>query len=92
MLIVLDWVRIQRLELDLSVPPGLYDFFTALKLPSYEEPTEAGQSAFRLDGSSQWILFLLVSVLMHQLRCGEELTSESFRKLYRFITLGMEGM
>jgi AcrR family transcriptional regulator len=80
-LIVLDWVRIQRLELDLSVPPGLYAFLK--DLTGTDTPGE----------NSKWILSMLIAVLMRNLRENDakELPKKSFRKLYRFITLGIEG-
>jgi AcrR family transcriptional regulator len=88
-LIVLDWVRIQRLELDISVPPMLLDFFSGLDL----DATIFEGSPVKL---SQWILFLLVTTLMHAV-CGSgntkisDMDDKSFRKLFRFITLGVEG-
>jgi AcrR family transcriptional regulator len=100
-LITLDWIRIQRLDLDLSVPPTLYDFFEGLNVDdiSMEKSTV---------NISQWIPFLLVMVLMHcrpefgQSGSDEpavewqevphELTVRGLRKLFKFITLGVEGL
>ncbi|MDR2209863.1 MAG: TetR/AcrR family transcriptional regulator [Spirochaetaceae bacterium] len=60
-LIILDWVRIQRLKLKLFVPAALHDFFSSLNLraPGFENNRE---------NISQWILFLLVTILMRRLR------------------------
>jgi AcrR family transcriptional regulator len=100
-LITLDWIRIQRLDLDLSVPSSLYDFFEGLNVSdiSMEKSTV---------NISQWIPFLLVMVLMHcrpEFRqsgsdesavewqeAPQELTVRGLRKLFKFITLGVEGL
>ena len=77
-LTALNWVRIQRLELDLSVPFRLYDFFTGLH-----------DSA----GVSRWALSLLVSVLMQRRTENVSGSfSAAVRKTFRFISLGLEGI
>jgi AcrR family transcriptional regulator len=79
-LTALDWIRIQRLELDLSVPFRLYDFFTGLHV---------GDSA---DVSNR-ALFLLVAVLMRRRTENSPGSfSAAIRKTFRFISLGLEGM
>jgi AcrR family transcriptional regulator len=80
-LIALNWVRIQRLELDLNVPSSIVDFFTGLDLNNSET-------------ASQWMLFLLVSVFMYQYhrKNSLELPYAALRKIFRFLTLGIEGM
>ncbi|MDR2553464.1 MAG: TetR/AcrR family transcriptional regulator, partial [Treponema sp.] len=55
-LTALDWVRIQRLELDLSVPPVLHEFFAGLNLDISQEGA--------WENLAQWTLFLIVAVLM----------------------------
>jgi AcrR family transcriptional regulator len=97
-LVIMDWVRIQRLELDLSVPEALYIFFTNLKPGGVEGMPDGGASSaapeVKPDENSQWILSLLIFILMFHLRADgaeKKLTKRSFRKLYRFITLGIEG-
>jgi AcrR family transcriptional regulator len=99
-LIGLDWIRIQQLDLDLSVPESLQGFFGDLNVShiSMEKATE---------NISQWIPFLLVMVLAHcrpefrhagKLPGKEpkeppgELTVRSLRKVFKFITLGIEGL
>jgi AcrR family transcriptional regulator len=103
-LIGLDWIRIQRLDLDLSVPSSLDNFFEGLNLGdiSMEKSTT---------NISQWIPFLLVTVLMycrpefrHTRKFDgespdkkpeeppEEVTVRNLRKLFKFITLGVEGL
>jgi AcrR family transcriptional regulator len=94
-LILLDWVRIQRLKLNLFVPEALTGIFAGLTVtaPTFEN---------RQEHVAQWVLFLLVSLLMRCLRHqnagepGEEppgawMDDRGVRKLYRFITLGVEG-
>ncbi|MCL1815658.1 MAG: TetR/AcrR family transcriptional regulator [Treponema sp.] len=84
-LVILDWVRIQRLELDLSMPTALYDFFTTLNLDVLAEGV--------WENTSKWILFLLVSILMHAYAVsGGELQPASLRRMFRFISLGVEGL
>jgi len=85
-LVALGWVRIQQLELDLSVPTALYDFFTDLKTGASFE------GAF--ENVSQWILLLLVAVLKHhsETNTREKFDYKSMRRLFRFICLGVEGM
>jgi hypothetical protein len=94
-LILLDWVRIQQLELDLSVPEDLHVFFKNLGDSVAElSGGKVLASDISPDENSRWILSLLIAVLMIHLRGGtkKKLTMESFRKLYRFITLGIEGI
>jgi AcrR family transcriptional regulator len=102
-LTALDWVRIQRLELDLSVPPALHEFFASLKLDTSLEGA--------WENLAQWTLFLIVAVLMRRRPgqgpgypgttpdcldkvpdSGEGLDSGSLRNIFRFITLGIEGL
>ncbi|MDR1307430.1 MAG: TetR/AcrR family transcriptional regulator [Treponema sp.] len=122
-LIALEWVRIQRLNLDLSVPAELYSLFEGFTIGDMAVEKSP-------ENTSQWILFLLVAVLMYRSEfahgpefnpeqcldrepaCGGncpengfscfrdsepggktgEFTSRSLRKLFKFITLGMEGL
>jgi len=86
-LIVLDWVRIQQLELDLSAPVALNDFFRDLKIGS------------SLDGIweniSHWILFLLIAVLKHYhvmdpSKKADIFDYSSLRRLFKFVCLGIE--
>ncbi|GHV85496.1 hypothetical protein AGMMS50230_11040 [Spirochaetia bacterium] len=93
-LIALDWVRIQRLELDLSVPPTLIDFFAGLNLTSSGTSSDSPEE--KRENISQWILFLLVTVLMRRLYQEDtetgRINNDSLRKIFRFVTLGVEGL
>ena len=83
-LTALDWVRIQQLELDLSAPVALNNFFKDINI------------GLSLDGAwektSHWILFLLIAVLMHYSDKKEEFNYTCLRRLFRFICLGIEGL
>jgi len=95
--VLLDWIRIQRLQLDLSVPTVLYNFFIGLKIEVSEEVV--------WEDVSQWILFLLVAVFMHAHAVSngdlistslcqrpEGLDYAGLRKVFRFISLGIKGL
>jgi AcrR family transcriptional regulator len=84
-LIALDWIRIQRLELDIAVPIQLHDFFSGLP---------ASKTGFSSGDISQWILFMIIIVLMRHYRTKEnlDLPKTALRRVFRFITLGLEGV
>ncbi|MDR1507017.1 MAG: TetR/AcrR family transcriptional regulator [Treponema sp.] len=84
-LTALDWVRIQRMELDIAVPSRLADFFAGLNL--------AVDSGISSKDVSRWSLFLIVAVLIQYSRAnaGQALPSGILRKMFRFITLGING-
>jgi len=90
--VLLDWIRIQRLQLDLSVPAALYNFFAGLKIEVSED-------------ASQWILFLLAAVFVHAHAASagdskstplrprpEGLDYAGLRRVFRFIGLGIKGL
>jgi hypothetical protein len=81
--VVMDWVRIQRLKLDISLPFKLFDFFTGITVDS-------GLSS---EDISQWVFLLLGTVLMryYHLENDLNLPNEALRKMFRFITLGIDG-
>jgi len=82
-LVAMDWVRIQRLELDFSPPPPtLYHFFDGFK------PERALGTVW--ENVSLWIPFLLVTMM----KTGktEELDYKSLQKLFKFVCLGIEGL
>ncbi|GHV76613.1 hypothetical protein AGMMS49942_14340 [Spirochaetia bacterium] len=86
-LIALDWVRTRRLDLGIHAPPSrIYRIFANIEL---KEP-----GGF-LTGETlaQWVLFLIVNILMRRPEgtSFSEVSNESFRILYRFIVLGIEG-
>ena len=118
-LIMMDWLRIQRLELDFSIPGVLFDVFSGLKLTCSAEDQQCRYALQHDKGSPQdissegifdnishWVLFLLVAVLMKDCcqravdvkppisaeNKPEKLNRSSLRKMFRFISLGLEGI
>ncbi|MDR1947904.1 MAG: TetR/AcrR family transcriptional regulator [Spirochaetaceae bacterium] len=89
-LIAVDWLRTRRLDLGLSVPPGIYKLFSDIRIPGTELSPAAGPLSEEM---VQWILFLIVNTLMRRPADTEfaGVTNESFRILYRFVGLGVEG-
>jgi len=82
-LVAMDWVRIQRLQLDISPPPpALYTFFSEFKT----------ERAFGTvwENTPLWIPFLLVAMM--KTRKTEEPDHNDLRKLFRFVCLGIEGL
>lgn len=87
-----DWIRTRRLNLGITVPPRLYRAFSGIKLwvPG------TGEAVFTpdtVDRFGMMILFLIVHTLMRRPEGMDfsELPNVSIRRLFRFITLGMNG-
>ncbi|MDR0402208.1 MAG: TetR/AcrR family transcriptional regulator [Treponema sp.] len=82
-LVTMDWVRIQRLELDISLPLQLHDFFSGLTVDLDISSTDI----------SEWV-FLLIGIMLMRYYHSEnslDLPNEALRKLFRFVSLGVEG-
>ena len=79
----MDWVRIQRLELDISLPFRLFDFFSGITM----------DSGLGSEDISQWVFLLLGTVLIRYYHTENDLNlpRKALRKMFRFITLGIEG-
>jgi AcrR family transcriptional regulator len=90
-LVALDWIRTRRLELGLSVPSRIHQLFADLRFQECSEnfPGFENQS----EVVSQWVLFLIVSILMGKPAelSFSDLPLNCFRILYRFIALGIKG-
>jgi AcrR family transcriptional regulator len=87
-LVAVDWLRARRLDLGVTVPPRIYKIFSDIRVSR-----SGGEAEGLAEKTSQWVLFLVVNTLMRRLT-GMELSgisNDSFRILYRFITLGVEG-
>jgi AcrR family transcriptional regulator len=88
-LIAMDWIRTRRLDLELSAPSRAYRLFAGIEMKA------GGLAGLDMTGEtlSQWVFFLIVNTLM--LRPGgtsfSDVPDASFRILYKFITLGIEG-
>jgi AcrR family transcriptional regulator len=82
-LAAMDWVRIQRLELDVSLPLQLFDFFSGITV----------NSGLGSEDISQWVFLLLGAMLMRYYHTENDLDlpNGALRKMFRFITLGIEG-
>jgi AcrR family transcriptional regulator len=87
-LIALDWIRIQRMDIHFAAPRLIYDIFADLRL---HDPEGAGDTSPEL--ITHWILFLIVSALMHRPNGMDfaDFSNRSIRMLFRFISLGIEG-
>jgi AcrR family transcriptional regulator len=100
-LIALDWVRTRRLDLGIHAPPPppprIYRIFANIKLDGAGkgEMELTGETGVSLQGETlaQWILFLIVNTLMRRPEGTSfaDVSNESFRILYKFIVLGIEG-
>jgi AcrR family transcriptional regulator len=89
-LITLDWIRTRRLDLEIAVPPRIFRLFADIQVkPGWEN------EGSELDGEpfAQWVLFLIVNTLMRRPEGASfsEVSNMSFRILYKFIVLGIEG-
>jgi AcrR family transcriptional regulator len=101
-LIAMDWIKTRRLELGRKESPAVKhavfsQVITDINLDALKGPEE--------QKIGQWVLFMIVNTLMRgepqtgTLLCTVPLhtvdfsavTNESFRILYRFITLGIKG-
>jgi AcrR family transcriptional regulator len=84
-LIAMDWIRIRRLDLGLSAPPRAYELFAGIELH--------GPAGLTGETMAQWVFFLIIHTLMR--RPGgtsfSDVSDSSFRILYKFIALGIEG-
>ncbi|MDR2404376.1 MAG: TetR/AcrR family transcriptional regulator [Spirochaetaceae bacterium] len=86
-LIAMDWVRTRRFDLGLTIPPRIYNIFSDIRIP------QPGAGETLPEQSVQWILFLIVNTLMRR-SVGTDfpgIANDSFRRLYRFIVLGIQG-
>jgi hypothetical protein len=89
-LVAMDWIKTRRLELGPPRPPSdhrleLYRFITEINLEVLR-----GQQGPKI---GQWILFMIVSTMMLSPNANfGSVSNESFRILYRFITLGLKGV
>jgi AcrR family transcriptional regulator len=90
-LITMDWLKTRRLELGVSVPPRIYRIFADINLKNVVKFPEGSE----LTGEvlSQWILFLVVNTLMMRPEgtSFSDVSNTSFRILYKFIVLGIDG-
>jgi AcrR family transcriptional regulator len=97
-LVAIDWLRLRRPNIGSHKPPSLLRIFADIKLVAFQEesPDQEGQP----ERVTQWIFFLIINILMRRKAktcmtpSAESIAgvpNESFRQLYKFITLGMKG-
>jgi AcrR family transcriptional regulator len=98
-LVAMDWLRLRRPNIGSHKPPSLLRIFADIKLEAFQEesPDREGQT----ERVTQWVFFLIINVLMRRKAktlytapSAENIAgvpNESFRQLYKFITLGMKG-
>jgi len=87
----LDWIRVQRIDLGVLMPPRFVALFSFLE----EEPENpfAGFHAKRLELASRWILFHVINFLIHSRVCGADQKAprpeERLRELHRCVCAGL---
>jgi AcrR family transcriptional regulator len=90
-LITMDWLKTRRLELGVSAPPRIYRIFADIDLK--EAVKFPGGSELTGEAMAQWIMFLVVNTLMRRPEgtSFSDVSNTSFRILYKFIVLGIDG-
>ena len=101
-LVAIDWIKTRRLELGKGIPALISKAITSLKLETVKKLDK-----HMLLEIAQWILFMIVNTLAwwpskpegvctgHNIEWAKntkEIPNESFRLLFRFIALGLEGL
>jgi AcrR family transcriptional regulator len=100
-LVAIDWLRLRNLNLGDHVPPQLCRMFQGIGLEIFGGDSPDPESEDRTERFAQWVFFLVVNALLrwkddkHPAAPSIEdiagVPNESFRLLYKFITLGMKG-
>jgi AcrR family transcriptional regulator len=88
-LMTADWIRTRKVDLGISEPPPeIFQVF--LNIPLEGSGIKSADSPV---GFAQWILFLIINILMRRPSGMEvqDVPYETFRTLFRFVTLGMKG-
>jgi AcrR family transcriptional regulator len=86
-LIAMDWIRIRRLDLDISPPSRAYQLFPDIGINGTDLAGLSGETI------AQWVFFLIISALMRRPEGSSfaDVPDSSFRILYKFIAFGIEG-
>jgi AcrR family transcriptional regulator len=88
-LIAMDWIRTRRLDLNIPEHPRTYRLFAGIEMKGVD------LDGLGLTGEtmSQWALFLIINTLMRRPEgvSFADVPDSSFRILYKFIALGIEG-
>jgi AcrR family transcriptional regulator len=98
----IDWIKARELNLGKTMPGRLYRIIRSIKMEAIRE-----QDPHFLFWAAQWILFMIVNTLAlwpskpagncalkgkAWAQSAAEVPNESFRALFRFIALGLEGL
>ncbi|MDR1250048.1 MAG: TetR/AcrR family transcriptional regulator; helix-turn-helix transcriptional regulator [Treponema sp.] len=88
-LIAMDWIRTRRLDLDITEPPRTYRLFAGIDMKG----VELAGLALTGETMSQWVFFLILNTLMRRPEgvSFSDVPDSSFRILYKFVVLGIEG-
>lgn len=100
-LVAIDWLRLRNLNLGKHVFPRFCRIFQGIGLEVFGGDSSDSESEARMERLAQWVFFLIINVLLRW-KAGNQpaapsaediaaVSNESFRLLYRFITLGMKG-
>jgi len=84
-LVAIDWIKTRQMELGKGVSDEIFRIIGDLKLEAIR-----GMDLLLLGEIAHWILFMIVNTLAW--RPIKEIPNESFRFLYNFISLGLEGL
>jgi AcrR family transcriptional regulator len=90
-LITMDWLKTRRLDLGVSAPSRIYRIFADINLK--DAVKIPGGSGLTGEALAQWIMFLVVNTLMRRPEgtSFSDVSNTSFRILYKFIVLGIDG-
>ena len=101
-LVAIDWIKTRRLELAKGIPGLIYRTIGSIKLDAIKKLDH-----YVLVDIAQWVLFMIVNTLawwpfaqggddaganIVWAKNTKEIPNESFRILFRFIALGLEGL
>jgi len=84
-LVAIDWIKTRQLELGKGVSEEIFHIIGDLKLEAIR-----GMDLLMLGEIAHWILFMIVNTLAW--RPIKEIPNESFRFLFQFVALGLEGL
>jgi hypothetical protein len=94
----MEWLKTRQLNFERTAFDSLQKIIGDIKLEAVKQ-----QDQHMLLGIAQWILFMIVNILAwwpsievkenrNWAKSAAEIPNESFRMLFRFIALGLEGL